>query len=166
MVVIAIDIDPVKIACAKHNAKIYGVLDKIEFITGDFFSLSSKVSPLESEYSSDRRQTQYLFRPHGVVPHIPPMTCLTSTACDLIQRNPHHYGLILIVGGRYFGMRRRRPRILHCIYRGRQMLNKFHRSEIRKFITCIHLGDVKPSVPFTGPSPLTTWILATKQGSE
>ena len=35
--VIAIDLDPVKISCAKHNAKIYGVLDKIEFITGDFF---------------------------------------------------------------------------------------------------------------------------------
>jgi trimethylguanosine synthase len=44
-VVIAIDIDPVKIECAKHNAKIYGVLDKIEFITGDFFSLSPKVYP-------------------------------------------------------------------------------------------------------------------------
>jgi trimethylguanosine synthase len=43
-VVVAIDIDPVKISCAKHNAKIYGVLDKIEFITGDFFSLLPKVS--------------------------------------------------------------------------------------------------------------------------
>jgi 23S rRNA G2445 N2-methylase RlmL len=48
-VVIAIDMDPVKIACAKHNAKIYGVLDKIEFITGDFFSLSPKVSPPSSK---------------------------------------------------------------------------------------------------------------------
>jgi trimethylguanosine synthase len=36
-VVIAIDIDPVKISCAKHNAKIYDVLDKIDFINGDFF---------------------------------------------------------------------------------------------------------------------------------
>ena len=36
-VVIAIDVDPVKINCAKHNAKIYGVLDKIQFVSGDFF---------------------------------------------------------------------------------------------------------------------------------
>lgn len=41
--VIAIDIDPVKISCAKHNAKIYGVLDKIEFINGDFFKQIHKV---------------------------------------------------------------------------------------------------------------------------
>ncbi|XP_018792113.1 PREDICTED: trimethylguanosine synthase [Bactrocera latifrons] len=33
--VIAIDIDPVKISMAKHNAKIYGVADKIDFIIGD-----------------------------------------------------------------------------------------------------------------------------------
>jgi len=43
MAVIAIDIDPVKISCAKHNAKIYGVMDKIEFINGDFFSQVHKV---------------------------------------------------------------------------------------------------------------------------
>ena len=40
--VIAIDIDPVKIECAQHNAAIYGVADYIEFIVGDFF----KVAPL------------------------------------------------------------------------------------------------------------------------
>ena len=33
--VIAIDIDPEKIRCAKHNASVYGVQDKIEFIVGD-----------------------------------------------------------------------------------------------------------------------------------
>lgn len=38
-VVIAIDIDPVKIACAKHNAEVYGVQDRIEFIVGDFFHI-------------------------------------------------------------------------------------------------------------------------------
>ncbi|KAG0172400.1 Trimethylguanosine synthase [Apophysomyces sp. BC1034] len=38
--VIAIDLDPVKLACAKHNAKIYGVEDRIEFIQGDFFQLA------------------------------------------------------------------------------------------------------------------------------
>lgn len=34
---IAVDIDPNKIKMARHNAKIYGVADKIEFIVGDIF---------------------------------------------------------------------------------------------------------------------------------
>lgn len=38
-IVIAIDIDPVKIACARHNAKVYGVADRIEFIVGDYFTI-------------------------------------------------------------------------------------------------------------------------------
>ncbi len=38
--VIAIDIDPVKIAMAKNNAKVYGVEDRIEFICGDFFRVA------------------------------------------------------------------------------------------------------------------------------
>lgn len=37
--VIAIDIDPVKIACAICNAEIYGVADRIEFIVGDYFDI-------------------------------------------------------------------------------------------------------------------------------
>ena len=36
---ISIDIDPVKIACAKQNAKIYGVEENITFIQGDFFEV-------------------------------------------------------------------------------------------------------------------------------
>ncbi|KAI7898267.1 RNA cap guanine-N2 methyltransferase-domain-containing protein [Cokeromyces recurvatus] len=38
--VIAIDLDPVKLHCARENAKIYGVADRIEFILGDFFKLA------------------------------------------------------------------------------------------------------------------------------
>lgn len=38
--VIAIDIDPQKIELAKHNAAIYKVADRIEFIVGDFFELA------------------------------------------------------------------------------------------------------------------------------
>ncbi|KAF9428217.1 Trimethylguanosine synthase [Podila epigama] len=37
--VIAIDIDPVRLECARHNAQIYGVADRIEFICGDFMTL-------------------------------------------------------------------------------------------------------------------------------
>ena len=40
---IAIDIDPVKIDLARNNAEIYGVVDKIEFICGDFLQLASSL---------------------------------------------------------------------------------------------------------------------------
>ncbi|BFZ64964.1 hypothetical protein YB2330_006125 [Saitoella coloradoensis] len=40
--VIAIDNDPARLACAKHNAEIYGVQDKIEFIEGDFLTLAEQ----------------------------------------------------------------------------------------------------------------------------
>lgn len=38
--VIAVDIDPQKIELARHNASVYGVADRIEFIVGDFFELA------------------------------------------------------------------------------------------------------------------------------
>ena len=38
--VIAVDIDPEKIACARHNAQVYGVADRIDFIQGDFLKLA------------------------------------------------------------------------------------------------------------------------------
>ncbi|KAL6995503.1 hypothetical protein U1Q18_005638 [Sarracenia purpurea var. burkii] len=41
--VIAIDIDPKKIDYAKHNAAIYGVDDRIEFIRGDSFLLAPRL---------------------------------------------------------------------------------------------------------------------------
>ena len=41
---IAIDIDPVKIDLARNNAEIYGVVDKIEFICGDFLQLASSLT--------------------------------------------------------------------------------------------------------------------------
>ena len=37
---IAVDIDPVKIELAKHNAEVYGVADRIEFIVGDYMKLA------------------------------------------------------------------------------------------------------------------------------
>jgi len=37
--VIAIDRDPLKICCARENARLYGVADRIEFICGDFLHI-------------------------------------------------------------------------------------------------------------------------------
>eukprot|EP00123_Amoebidium_parasiticum_P013815 comp22167_c1_seq1/m.32516 comp22167_c1_seq1/g.32516 ORF comp22167_c1_seq1/g.32516 comp22167_c1_seq1/m.32516 type:complete len:672 (-) comp22167_c1_seq1:115-2130(-) len=38
--VIAIDLDPLKLQCARHNAEVYGVAHKIEFIEGDFLAIA------------------------------------------------------------------------------------------------------------------------------
>eukprot|EP00057_Strongylocentrotus_purpuratus_P021320 XP_011675794.1 PREDICTED: trimethylguanosine synthase isoform X2 [Strongylocentrotus purpuratus] len=38
--VVAVDIDPAKIELARHNATVYGVEDRIEFIVGDFFKVA------------------------------------------------------------------------------------------------------------------------------
>ena len=43
--VIAIDIDPAKIELARHNAQVYGVQDRIEFIVGDFFEVLPHLKP-------------------------------------------------------------------------------------------------------------------------
>ena len=43
--VIAVDKDQTAIDCARHNARIYGVLDKIEFIVGDVFQLIEERDP-------------------------------------------------------------------------------------------------------------------------
>jgi 23S rRNA G2445 N2-methylase RlmL len=40
VLVIAIDIDPKKIEIARHNAELYGVADRIQFIIGDYFTLA------------------------------------------------------------------------------------------------------------------------------
>lgn len=37
---IAIDNDPKKIEIARHNAELYGVADRIQFIIGDYFALA------------------------------------------------------------------------------------------------------------------------------
>jgi len=37
--VIAIDIDEERLELSKHNARVYGVFDRIEFILGDYLSL-------------------------------------------------------------------------------------------------------------------------------
>ncbi|KAL2919777.1 putative diacylglycerol O-acyltransferase tgs1 [Polyrhizophydium stewartii] len=41
--VIAIEIDKVRLECARHNARLYGVEHKIEFIHGDFLELAPTI---------------------------------------------------------------------------------------------------------------------------
>ncbi|KAJ2821758.1 RNA methylase protein [Coemansia erecta] len=42
--VIAIDIDETRLEMARHNARVYGVEDRIEFILGDFYKLAPMLS--------------------------------------------------------------------------------------------------------------------------
>lgn len=75
--VIAIDIDPVKLYCARNNAKIYGVEHKIDFILGDFFELAPHLKVILSSCtlsfiqnthdSSDARPMSSFCLHHGAV---------------------------------------------------------------------------------------------------
>lgn len=51
--VIAIDNDAAMLACARHNAQIYGVEDKIEFIEIDFFEYTKKRTDSQSDVPID-----------------------------------------------------------------------------------------------------------------
>ncbi|KAH9839716.1 S-adenosyl-L-methionine-dependent methyltransferase [Rhodofomes roseus] len=49
--VIALDISPVRLALARHNAMIYGVADRIEFILADFFSFARTLVQMQESPS-------------------------------------------------------------------------------------------------------------------
>jgi trimethylguanosine synthase len=48
LLVIALDTDPTRLALARHNAVIYGVADRIEFILADYISFARSYSSLPS----------------------------------------------------------------------------------------------------------------------
>lgn len=41
--VLAVDIDPVRLDLARHNAAVYGAADRIEFLQGDFLQLAPRL---------------------------------------------------------------------------------------------------------------------------
>ena len=47
--VIALDISPVRLALARHNAALYGVEDRIEFVLADFFSFARTLVATSSQ---------------------------------------------------------------------------------------------------------------------
>jgi trimethylguanosine synthase len=48
-IVIAIDNSPIRLACARHNAEIYGVADRITFILADFITWSKEYAMNKSQ---------------------------------------------------------------------------------------------------------------------
>ncbi|KAH9893156.1 S-adenosyl-L-methionine-dependent methyltransferase [Cubamyces lactineus] len=63
--VIALDISPVRLALARHNAAIYGVQDRIEFILADFLSFARALQTLPCSENRDgqrrRRKIDVVF---------------------------------------------------------------------------------------------------------
>ncbi|OBZ74167.1 Trimethylguanosine synthase [Grifola frondosa] len=51
--VIALDISPLRLALARHNATIYGVADRIEFVLADFLSFARALHRLQSSDQQD-----------------------------------------------------------------------------------------------------------------
>ncbi|KAH7339656.1 RNA cap guanine-N2 methyltransferase-domain-containing protein [Rhizoctonia solani] len=58
--VIALDVSPTRLAIARHNANIYGVADRIEFILGDYVSFARSLASL-----GRRVDTVFLSPPWG-----------------------------------------------------------------------------------------------------
>lgn len=82
--VIAMDIDPIKIELAKHNAAIYGVLDRIEFRVGDF--LASTDVP---DFKAD---VVFMSPPWGgpqytKLKHFDVQSDMPLSGCDLMRRS-------------------------------------------------------------------------------
>ncbi|KAF8196811.1 S-adenosyl-L-methionine-dependent methyltransferase [Mycena galopus ATCC 62051] len=53
--VIALDISPTRLALARHNAQIYGVADRIEFILSDYISFANSYLSIHNGASSPRK---------------------------------------------------------------------------------------------------------------
>jgi trimethylguanosine synthase len=73
LLVIALDTSPTRLALARHNAQIYGVADRIEFILSDYLSFAKSYLSLpslskpqsESSYQSRKIDVVFLSPPWG-----------------------------------------------------------------------------------------------------
>ncbi|KAJ6561231.1 Tgs1 protein [Mycena vulgaris] len=63
--VIALDISPTRLALARHNAQIYGVADRIEFILTDYISFANSYLSRSSETSPRKIDVVFLSPPWG-----------------------------------------------------------------------------------------------------
>ncbi|KAJ7173728.1 Tgs1 protein [Mycena filopes] len=63
--VIALDISPTRLALARHNAQIYGVADRIEFILTDYISFANSYSSINSGTSPRKIDVVFLSPPWG-----------------------------------------------------------------------------------------------------
>jgi len=73
--VIALDISPVRLALARHNAAIYGVADRIEFILADYVSFANAY--LSQPHPTRRIDVVFLSPPWGGPEYLSPSDCPT-----------------------------------------------------------------------------------------
>ncbi|KXN84137.1 Trimethylguanosine synthase [Leucoagaricus sp. SymC.cos] len=59
--VIALDTNPIRLALARHNAQIYGVADRIEFIQADYLSFARSYLSRSSSSSNNHRKIDVVF---------------------------------------------------------------------------------------------------------
>lgn len=81
--VIALDISPVRLACAKRNAEIYGVADRITFILGDWVSWSKDYVKREAAgqvAAEDEVEVVFLSPPWGGINYQSLGSALADTA--------------------------------------------------------------------------------------
>ncbi|CAO3672131.1 unnamed protein product [Rhizopus stolonifer] len=105
--VIAIDLDPVKIHCARENAKIYGVEDRIEFILGNFFDLAPTLKAdvvfLSPPWGGPSYTSADIFDLKSMIPgdgtHIFQIASnITSNVAYFVPRNTDPQQLALLAG--------------------------------------------------------------------
>ncbi|KAJ7281968.1 S-adenosyl-L-methionine-dependent methyltransferase [Mycena rebaudengoi] len=63
--VIALDISPIRLALARHNAQIYGVADRIEFILADYISFANSYLSICPDTSRRKIDVVFLSPPWG-----------------------------------------------------------------------------------------------------
>ncbi|KAG4304202.1 hypothetical protein PORY_002383 [Pneumocystis oryctolagi] len=89
--VIAIDYDPVKLLCAKHNARIYNVEHKILWILADFFEISKKLKKGDVIFlsppwgSGPNYQDAHVFNIETMRPY--PASLLFNTANHMVNNS-------------------------------------------------------------------------------
>lgn len=85
--VIAVDIDPRKIELARKNAAVYGVLDKIQFVLGDFLELAPRLRGDVVFLSMPWGGPEYLQSDSFDLRHIQPDIFKTFVLCQGITKN-------------------------------------------------------------------------------
>ncbi|KAJ3170827.1 Trimethylguanosine synthase [Geranomyces variabilis] len=108
--VIAIDIDPVKLRCARHNAELYGVADKIEFVLGDALEvlarkdLRADVVFLSPPWGGPKYLKAEVFDFHTMLPldgaeMFARASAVTRNVCLYMPRNSDRNQLIELAAG-------------------------------------------------------------------
>ncbi|KAK4876826.1 hypothetical protein RN001_009332 [Aquatica leii] len=105
--VIAIDIDANKIKCARNNAQVYNVSNRIEFIVGDFFQIANRLkadavflSPPWGgmEYLNQPVYDLNLLQPYPLNTLLGTARKITNNICLFLPKNSNTYPLIMEAG--------------------------------------------------------------------